>query len=40
MKRELKIGLVVADDMEYAAYEELILSNAKENNFFKFVTKK
>ena len=34
MKRELKIGLVVADDMEYAAYEDLILSNAKENNFF------
>ena len=34
MKKELKIGLVVADDMEYAAYEELVTSNLKENNFF------
>lgn len=35
MKNELKIGLVVADDMEYAAYEELVASSAIENNFFK-----
>jgi 5'-methylthioadenosine/S-adenosylhomocysteine nucleosidase len=34
MKNELKIGLVVADDMEYAAYEELISSDLKENNFY------
>lgn len=34
MKNELKIGLIVADDMEYAAYEELLLSDLKENNFF------
>ena len=34
MKSELKIGLVVADDMEYAAYEELLSSDLKENNFF------
>ena len=34
MKNELKIGLIVADDMEYAAYEELVYKTAKENNFF------
>ena len=34
MKNELKIGLIVADDMEYAAYEELVNSNLLENNFF------
>ncbi len=34
MKNELKIGLIVADDMEYAAYEELVNSNLSENNFF------
>ena len=30
MKNELKIGLIVADDMEYAAYEELVYKTAKE----------
>ena len=34
MKNELKIGLIIADDMEYAAYEELVADKAKENNFF------
>lgn len=34
MKKELKIGLVIADDMEYSAYEELVADKAKENNFF------
>ena len=34
MKNELKIGLVIADDMEYAAYEELVSSYATENYFF------
>ena len=34
MKNELKIGLIIADDMEYAAYEELVAEAAKENNFF------
>ena len=34
MKSELKIGLIVADDMEYAAYEELVSKDLKENNFF------
>lgn len=34
MKNELKIGLVIADDMEYAAYEELLAENLKINNFY------
>ena len=34
MKNELKIGLIVADDMEYAAYEDLVSESLKENNFF------
>lgn len=34
MKSELKIGLVIADDMEYVAYEELLSSNLQENNFY------
>lgn len=34
MKNKIKIGLIVADDMEYAAYEELVSSNLIENDFF------
>ena len=34
MKNELKIGLIVADDMEYASYEKLIGENATPKNFF------
>lgn len=34
MKNELKIGLIIADDMEYAAYEELVADNAKQCDFF------
>ncbi len=34
MKNELKIGLVVADDMEYAAYEELLGDKLNANNFY------
>lgn len=34
MKNELKIGLVIADDMEYAAYEELLGDKLNANNFY------
>lgn len=34
MKNELKIGLIVADDMEYAAYEKLVGEDATLKNFF------
>lgn len=34
MQKTLNIGLVVADDMEYAAYEELAGDRLFENNFF------
>lgn len=34
MKNVLKIGLIVADDMEYAAYEKLVGDEAIPKNFF------
>lgn len=34
MKNELKIGLVIADDMEYAAYEELVADKLNSNDFY------
>ena len=34
MKNELKIGLIIADDMEYEAYEKLVANKAKQSNFF------
>ena len=34
MNKEIKIGLVIADVMEYAAWEEIIGNNAERNDFF------
>lgn len=34
MKNELKIGLIVADDMEYAAWEELVGEKLKRKDFY------
>lgn len=34
LKKQIKIGLVIADDMEYAAWEELISTNAVRNDFY------
>ncbi len=34
MKEELHIGLIIADEMEYAAWEEIIGSDAVQHNFY------
>lgn len=34
LKKVIKVGLVIADDMEYAAWEELLGSHAVRNDFY------